>query len=1065
MLVPSVLMRVLFGQTDTVCGLNNTCLKPIIAGKNHSSPVGPVNPRPHCVFCRCKTQCMRAIKCEGGMYKTSFRCLCIAMMAFVSFFAQGQIVQVTSADWDGLQPLVVSENAVLCTAAAGGENTAGEGLYLTDLNAQILETFHEGLFSKLESGNALFFAYGGTVYRYEQGVMSAVSGTAEVTKLFAPPEGLSDIEYIGLTDSGFLLGADQSTHVIIDREVSGFGYDGVDLFAIGKTSAGRISLDSFELVEWLPFPDNTESVQGAISGSTVILRELAPPAPELGRYIRFDAGTGESAPVTDPSGNELWLPFDMDQATVHDGMIYLTGSGRDPLTGPGWRFGMYAARIEAHTGEALSVPVYSDVNQDPSVKPQIAAAGGHVLVIGAYSEAGVEPYTFRSNNFEPLRDIYLGYGASCSIRQVPLARNGSLFFTATHPQAGLSLWRTRGTRESTRPIGAIPTSRISSGSVTFPVSEGSFAHFLHSNEGEKILYRFDPEAGEIELPAQETNLWDVGYSSVGLNGLYLNSSLTSPPHLGIASDGSVALLDKGLPSMLDYAAMNGSGVWKRELLSLYRAGYVHVHEEDGTRRGSLRFHQNNTSYCAMARDSTTGKMVVAIQHRGTTTYINGLPYVPNFDGYFLVGLHADASIDWIYFLPTAARFFIEQMHYENSDLFMTGAFAGTISVNGNDFTGNNPLRWQAFAARFDVREQSVSWFRMLPRVQSSFLGGAFAILAQPDQNEVYIMAGGSNGAERLNCNPAYSQVQIAKINARSGALVWSNTLVSARGIRPVGLLKTPNGIVYTTGMAYGDLEIEEMHLPKTVETDVNCSTQSFLLGLGAGSGAAVLLKSTDPGTGAMPQSFLPLETGFSVLSLVPEDVIHNHSNGTWSAPLYLQAEQFSPVGKSVASRTYPTGMLTGTQKETLIAENPLNAVPHPRGGYYLAAANLQIGSLDGPTYRQVPELWAMGGTMLLQRRMFEAFPIEYAAVEADITAGLHLYPNPATSTVVIDLSEAEGSFSQLAFYDAMGRMVYHTSVSPLSEVYLLDISNLPAGMYVVAAEGADRRTGKLLVTR
>ena len=1022
------------------------------------------------VFCECQYLVMgQASKSNRQFYFNIMRLFFLGFFYFI-IPAYGQVAPVGSADWGHLLPLVVSNEVVLCTTTYEGNEAVDGGLYLATLDAEITDTLHTGAYSLLTHQGAHFIAMDGIIYRYSQGELVPQSALLPhpVQQLIAPPEGLFDVSFIGLSDEAIVLGLPGLVQVIETPFTAiEVDYDGSELYAIGEMTVLRISLTNYEITETISFPANHTPIFGSCSGGIILLRDDLSVANHLARFKRFDLHTGIISTITDFSGQEKWLPFGMEKAQKAAGIVYLSGRGADPYSNHIWPlYGMYAARVYLSAGVVELADVFSEVNADANSLPRVSMASSTGVVFGCFSRNGTEPHVFRDGQLEVLRDIYPGFGSSISLRQKPYSLENKLFFTAIHPFAGHSLWSTEGTPESTFPIASLSHISGAADLVIFPETEGSQGHMVIQEENTSRLYSFNPLSSGIELPGPAKDAWEVAYTSTGMGNLYGVPSHTSGPSIGIADDASVAILHKGLPIMLDYAAQNSPHVWQRKLLTFYRSGYVHVHDSTGSPTGSFRFDQNNTSYACMARDAASGKMIVAVKHSASTTYLDDIAYEQNSDGYFLVGLAADASIEFISYFPAGHLFIIEAMKYIGDELFVAGAFVGALGLNGIDIIGNEPTRWQAFVAGYDVTLQNFKWVNKLPLQQSSLYGGAFSLETDLAQNALYVVTGGSNPAENLNCNGMVSHVQIARIHATSGFIQWNNILRSGSGIRPAGLIKLSNGTVFTTGVAYGNIRIEDLDLKKTTVAFAGCSTQRFLLGVDAGTGAALTLVNTDPGTGALPQVMLPAGEGFAILSLTPGEEVTQSSNGTWSALMNLETSVFSPSGRHLQTKSYPTELHVGSGREDFIAQRPVSAGLHPEHGIFLAGANLWHGTLEGHTFRPVAQNFEFGGSIIIQRRMMDFSPYNNDPFPFDENDELVVYPNPADRSVRVLLPPGDrDAYDFLSIYDVAGRRIRSSSIAPVAREFLLDVSTLSPGVYIIRMEGEEIRSGKLLVQR
>ena len=80
---------------------------------------------------------------------------------------------------------------------------------------------------------------------------------------------------------------------------------------------------------------------------------------------------------------------------------------------------------------------------------------------------------------------------------------------------------------------------------------------------------------------------------------------------------------------------------------------------------------------------------------------------------------------------------------------------------------------------------------------------------------------------------------------------------------------------------------------------------------------------------------------------------------------------------------------------------------------------------------------------------------------ADTRGGMAVWPNPATSAVMVSLTDNSCLGGMLEVYDLTGRRVMATRITSLS--FPLDVSSLNAGVYfLVANDGIRRRTFKLV---
>jgi len=66
---------------------------------------------------------------------------------------------------------------------------------------------------------------------------------------------------------------------------------------------------------------------------------------------------------------------------------------------------------------------------------------------------------------------------------------------------------------------------------------------------------------------------------------------------------------------------------------------------------------------------------------------------------------------------------------------------------------------------------------------------------------------------------------------------------------------------------------------------------------------------------------------------------------------------------------------------------------------------------------------------------------------------LIVYPNPSTGKFILKLESANQESRQLNLVDMLGKTVYSQSIGAVDN-YALDLSILPAGMYILNVSGA-----------
>ncbi len=80
--------------------------------------------------------------------------------------------------------------------------------------------------------------------------------------------------------------------------------------------------------------------------------------------------------------------------------------------------------------------------------------------------------------------------------------------------------------------------------------------------------------------------------------------------------------------------------------------------------------------------------------------------------------------------------------------------------------------------------------------------------------------------------------------------------------------------------------------------------------------------------------------------------------------------------------------------------------------------------------------------------------------EDPIFEGLRVYPNPANNVVTVQIPEGNASDWQFRFMSISGKVIYTTSAPPSSgvQLYQLDITTLPNGLYLLEVQHAQKRT-------
>ena len=85
-------------------------------------------------------------------------------------------------------------------------------------------------------------------------------------------------------------------------------------------------------------------------------------------------------------------------------------------------------------------------------------------------------------------------------------------------------------------------------------------------------------------------------------------------------------------------------------------------------------------------------------------------------------------------------------------------------------------------------------------------------------------------------------------------------------------------------------------------------------------------------------------------------------------------------------------------------------------------------------------------------------------LEHTLTSGtLTVYPNPTTGSIQISLENGTGKQNQVTIYDLVGNVVFQSAENTSSALLNVDLSNVPAGMYIVQViDGQKRFTSKVI---
>lgn len=82
--------------------------------------------------------------------------------------------------------------------------------------------------------------------------------------------------------------------------------------------------------------------------------------------------------------------------------------------------------------------------------------------------------------------------------------------------------------------------------------------------------------------------------------------------------------------------------------------------------------------------------------------------------------------------------------------------------------------------------------------------------------------------------------------------------------------------------------------------------------------------------------------------------------------------------------------------------------------------------------------------------------LQYKESTANTSLEFELSPNPANETIQINFATTQNTEHYLSIYSANGKAVFTKtlSVSSLANQHQVDVSNLPAGMYLVQLRNA-----------
>ena len=665
---------------------------------------------------------------------------------------------------------------------------------------------------------------------------------------------------------------------------------------------------------------------------------------------------------------------------------------------------------------------------------------------------GFELLKVNSRGSELIRDVFPGM-ASGILAEYPyesfLQTDKYLFFTATHPYHGRSLFRTDGSTEGTG-ILAAPGILESWGNLTLFHTEQWLYVYKPSEEGKIYRVKKDADFIEEKYTGATNRHWNQSIypslykrMSVGggqlfrsrmkyKNGLIMATTPKTTGSYRFFPEARVALPYNR--NTYPYGTMN-YGVW------------------DTTGRLLVPGFVSNQGGYTQATVSTDSLVSIFFKHQDES--------ITNFDTVRLYGQHnllrtyaLQGDLKWTLQLPPNINA-LDMISDTSGNIYLSGIYYGG-SLELSNGTLNSKYKEQSFITKVNT-DGKLDWAINMNDGDLRNLSNLNTLHFDERRDKLYYLCGEGSFNVSSSCKYSNWLARVSQINAANGDIGWSRLIENTDLAEYYGLTTTDNGDVWVAGKFRGELIVND-EVREVAQGDNDCPNSGLLLGLDAHTG--IIKHSAIKPSGGFADVYAARNhlytVWFSTDRVIDSDLDYPKSYHA------LSIEKRSLDGKSKAEYLSPVKYSIG---EPFFDFSTIN----DREDWLLFSANLDRSPIADSLYVAGRSLSNWIGSSLLMRRtgkIFKNLEKEQAAASGNASkSSFSIYPNPAPfHEVFVRAPGRENTFTRYRLNRYDGQFVASGTMEEDGFPQKISFRNNLSGLFILHLSGNGKpQTFKLIL--
>jgi hypothetical protein len=465
------------------------------------------------------------------------------------------------------------------------------------------------------------------------------------------------------------------------------------------------------------------------------------------------------------------------------------------------------------------------------LKEPLFKIGDNVLAFSFLSKHGYELTSLTPQGATLIEDVFPGMASGLE-NEFPgesyLNDNKQLFFTATHPYHGRSLFRTNGTTEGTGILAAPGLLQGWGQLKMFLIADDLFVYKMAETG---VIYRIKKDAPFIaKKHSQPTNKhWN---QSINASMYSLGNSATKLNRTRMKVSGGLLSAFTSMTSS-NYRffpeAMQRTPYHRRDFYSL-GMGYG-VWDTTGQLLVAGRVNSRVTyPQVSVGKDST---VLLFYGHRDSS-FTNFDTLYKNGQFHLLRSYKLDGRVQWSREFPMNMNAF-DMITDKQGNIYLLGAYSDGL-LDLADRTLTSSYETQGYAIKLTNQGELV-WAANLADAEIRRLNTLFTLHFDENTNKLYAVYG--EGSFNISSSCKYTPkwlTLVSQIDGNSGSLVWKHLIENTDLSEYYGLSTAPNGDVWVAGKFRGEY-VSNGEILQQSEGNTNCPTSGLLICIDGKTGA------------------------------------------------------------------------------------------------------------------------------------------------------------------------------------------------------------------------------------